>query len=228
MGREYYDDVLDIAIKYAGRELLRDTALESPSCGETRFSEGFEKKMERIISGEIRKRRTSKIIKIASRAAAALLILAIVSTVVVFSSEALRSQVFNMFSEIGGDSVDIQGYVVSPEGIPEGMIMPGYIPEGFTLTMAEKYGYMAYKSKYEDGHGSTISILQTAADSSVTIDNDGNAYETDISGVKAIACENDGNNIIAFIYKEYAYVLMGDDEVELSELKKTAQSIIDR
>jgi hypothetical protein len=194
--------------------------------GEARFSERFEKSMVRIIGAEARRHRASKAIKIATRIAAVLLILLFVSTAVIFSSEALRTKVYNMFANIGEDSVDIGSYEVPPGGIPEGMIMPRYIPEGFNLKEAKKIVDMKFTSNYYDSYGNRISVKQRKAGASIVIDNDGNAYETEISGVKAIAAENDDNIIIAFVYKEYAFVLTGYGEIELSELIRMAESIL--
>lgn len=228
MGRSYYDDVFDSAIKHAGRELLLDMAGVALPSEEPRYSERFEKSMKCIVDGEIRKRRVSKIIKVTTRVAAALLILLFVSTAVVFSSEALRSEVFNMFSKIGEGSVDI-GPEVDSGSIPVGMIVPGYIPEGFRLANAKEIGISRFKSEYKDLSGNIISIKQLIADNlDLGIDNDGRAYETEISGVKVIAADNDDNNIVAFIYREYAYTIRTLYDVELSELLKMAQSIIER
>lgn len=226
MARCYYDDVFDTAIKHAGREILLDMAGAAALSEEPRYSESFEKSMKRIIDGDIRKRRTSKVLKVATRAAAVLLIMLFVSTAVVFSSEALRSEVFNMFAKIGEDSVDI-GSEVGIESIPEGMIVPGYIPEGYRLTEAKNVGQFSYRSEYKDSSGNIITVWQMKADNlDLGIDNDGNAYETEISGVRAIAADNDDNNIVAFIYKEYTYTIETFNGAELSELIKIAQSII--
>lgn len=228
MGRNYFDDVLDIAIKHAGREMLCDIALEAPPVAEeAQFSNEFEKKMARIIGGEARRNRTRRAAKIATRVAAVLLIVLFVSTAVVFSSEALRTKVFNMFAEIGEDFVDI-GSEVAPGDIPEGMTVPEYIPEGFRLTKAKKTGKMSFKSNFEDSLGNTILIQQMSATASIAIDNDGKAYETQISGVKVIAADNDDNSVAAFIYKEYAYIITGMGETKLSQLLKVAKSIIDQ
>lgn len=227
MGRYYSEDVLDVAIKHAGRELLLEAA-GSVSNEEARFSAGFEKRMQSVINGEIRKRRTSKALKILSRVAAAMLIVIVVSTAVVFSSEALRAEVFNMFANIGKGSVDI-GAQLGSNSVPEGMAVPGYLPEGFRLTEAEKVGLYTFVSGYKDLSGNMITIKQYKADNlDLGIDNDGKAYETDISGVKVIAADNIDNIIAAFVYKEYAYTIGTFSEVELSELLKIAQSIINQ
>lgn len=223
MDRGYYDDMISIAIKYAGHDLLKgQTAV--PQDGEARFSENFEKRMKKFIDDERRKRITSRGVRVASRIAAALLVLVVISTVVVFSSDALRTKVMNMFSNVGGQSADVEFYEVGENDLPAGMIVPGYMPEGYKLAGAEKNGRI-FISSYKNSEGDTITISQQSGSSSATVDSDGTAaYETEIKGQKAFISENPEKNFILFSYDSYSFTVSGD--IGVSELERIAESII--
>lgn len=221
MGRSYYDDVLDVAIRHAGHDILKEKTAQSFS-GETHFSQEFERKMKSIISAEKRKRSTSKTLRVASKAAAALLVLVVVSTMVIFSSEALRVKVMNMFYSIGGDSAEVQFY--DDNNIPEGMIMPEYIPEGYRLTKAEKVGSM-YNSEYQNSDGNTIYISEQNEGANPTLDKDVAAYPTEIKGRPGFVCINDNQmNIVVFNYASHDFIISG--KIDVSELTKIAESMI--
>jgi hypothetical protein len=222
LGRNYYDDVIDLAIKHAGHDILRE---EKGASGEARFSDGFEKRMKSIIDAEKRKQGASQAMKAAVKIAVALLIVVVISTAVIFSSEALRSRVMNLFYNIGSKSADVEFYEVDGNDIPEGMVIPGYMPQGYKLAEATKLG-LIYKSIYENSGGDTISILQKSAGSNLTVNSeDAETYEVEIKNINAFVSEIEGINYIFFSYDSYDYTLFG--KIEVSELKGIAESIIE-
>ncbi|MGE5494288.1 MAG: DUF4367 domain-containing protein [Burkholderiales bacterium] len=224
MYRGYYDDLVDVAIKHAGHDILKEASM-TMDAGEARFSDDFEKRMQKIIGAENRKERRSKALRAAARIAAALLVLVVISTAVIFSSEALRTEVMNMFSSIGRDSADVEFYEVGENDIPAGMIVPRYLPAGYKLVEAEKNGEF-FTSRYEDSSGNMLRIMQQSQNTSAIVDSDGkDAYETEIKGEKAFVSENEEGNLIIFNYRSYVFSVLGKTDV--SELKKVAESIME-
>ncbi len=223
MYRGYYDDLVDVAIKHAGHDILKE-ASGILDAGEARFSESFEKTMQKLIGAENRKISKSKALRGAAKIVAALLVLVVISTAVIFSSEALRTKVMNMFSSIGSDSADVEFYEVDGNDIPAGMIVPGYLPDGYKLAGAEKSGNV-FNSRYEDTGGNILRIVQQSQCASAVVDSDGyDAYETEIKGEKAFVSENDEGNLIIFNYGSYVFAVSGT--MDVCELKKVAGSII--
>jgi hypothetical protein len=224
MYRGYYDDLVGVAIKHAGHDILKEASM-TMHAGEARFSEDFEKRMQKIIGAENRKESKSKALRTAARIAAALLVLVVISTAVIFSSEALRTEVMNMFSSIGRDSADVEFYEVDENDIPAGLIVPRYLPSGYKLVEAEKSGD-AFNSMYEDTSGNMLRIVQQSKSTSAVVDSDGiGAYETIIKGEKAFVSENEEGNLIIFNYQSYVFTVLG--KTNISELKKVAESIME-
>jgi hypothetical protein len=225
LGRDYYDDVLNVAIKYAGHDLLKESGAAGNS-GDAHFSREFEKTMKSLIGAERRKRGASKALKAAARVAAALLILAVVSTAVIFSSEALRTKVLNMFYSVGSDNASVESVEVDENNIPVDMVVPGYMPSGYDMSPKIVKTGGIYTSKYVNSDNNTITLVQKDSSINATVDSDGvTAYATNIKGVEAFVSENVEKNIVLFNYGTKGFLISG--KIDVSELVKIAESIIE-
>jgi hypothetical protein len=219
----YNDEVFDITIKHAGREVLRDIYKEAEALNKTHLSEDLDRRIKRLIKGSARKKRVSRILKVSTRVAAVLVLFIIISTAVFFSSEAMRVKVMNLFTEKAEGHVDLQFFEIE-DGLPKGMIVPEYIPKGFTLKKAYKNSSW-FISEYQNSSNNVIRVQQGSYLTSVTVDDDGlGSYETDIMGKKAYVAVNKAVNSIYFNSNSYGFVIYTD--MDPSELIKIAESIL--
>lgn len=225
MKKQYNEELTDLAIKHAGHEILEEIAQETPPNADgMRLSNDFEKRMQRIIKGDLRKRRVSRALKVTAKVAAIIMVFLVISTVVVFSSEALRSTVFNLFYETGGVSTEIDFSDADSSGLPEGLVMPGYIPAGYKLVDATKNGTM-YTSILKNSAGDIIIIEQGKVNAHLSADSEGeDTYETEFMGEKIYVIESEEINMVFFNSSLYGFTISGD--IKTSELLAIAESIL--
>lgn len=222
----YYNEVVDIAIKHAGREVLRDNANSAAVTEDVRFSADFDKRMKRMLSGYMRKKKALKIFKVSSKVAVILCLFVILSTAVIFSTEALRIEAMNLFVDHGDGYADLQFFKVDENNFPVGMVMPGYIPDRFKLEQAYKSESL-YVSEYKDASGKVIKIQQGVYLKSLTVDDDGlGSYQTKIMDKAAYVAINKDINSIYFNSNAYGFSIYGD--IDSSELIKIAESILEK
>jgi hypothetical protein len=226
LAKSYYDDILDLAIKYAGHDILKEETTPQTAGGE-RFSDGFEKRMKKIIGAEKRRQSRPKVIRFVTRTAAVIVILLIISTAVIYSSEALRVKFMNMFQSAGSNgSTNVEFFEVDKNNIPVGMVMPKYITDGFKLREDPVKNGRIFTCEFINPDGKTIRIFQSPGGGSATVDSDGiAAYETEIKGRPAFVSYDEKKSIILFNYETYDFALIG--QIDISELTKIAESMID-
>jgi hypothetical protein len=225
VSKSYNEEALNLAIKHAGHDIFKEIGSEASINPDTEynFSDEFEKKMQRLIVREKRKRVTGKALKILGRVAAALLILLVVSTVVIFSSEALRLEFINIFFHQEKVSTNIDFSKTDTTEIPEGVVVPSYIPEGYRLKEIQNIGEQK-TSIYENQSGDLFRINQYKDSASVKIDNEGEKLnEVDLYGTKALVTEGKVNKIV---FSKDKYIFMIEGKIEVSEIIKIAESII--
>jgi len=223
MKQSYYNEVLDLAIKHAGHEILADmVGNETSELSDIKTSGVFDRSISRIISKEKRKQRNSKALRIAAKIAAGFLIVIIISTAVIFSSEALRTEVLNMFINIGEKSADIEFSDIGD--VPEAVVLPYYLPAGFTLKESKKEGRYYYTT-YENPEGIWIKLNQYPAGTSTKVNSEGIAsYVTEIKGCKVYVNEHEVWNTIVFNNDEYVFELKAD--ISISEMLKIVESML--
>lgn len=206
--QRYNDEMVDIAIKYAGYEMLADAAcVSADACSDT--SAQFDSRIEALIRRKTAGRHAKTALKIAARVAAILAIVIVISTAVICSSEALRVQVMNMLYVEKEDFTEIHFSDAQGVQTPEGMVVPEFIPYGFTLIEVQDEGEgIMIMSLYENEAGDMIRIQQLPVSSSIGVDND-NAYETQIAGRTVYVSESEQENIVVFSNDWNCFIING-------------------
>lgn len=230
MNKRYNEEALDLAIKHAGQSMLKETGWEhlENEAGQHIFSKEFENKMRRLVSIEKRKLRARKALKIAVRVAAAIVVVLIVSTAVIFSSEALRVQFLSMFYQKNERSIDIDFSETGKHGEPLEIIEPEYIPEGYTLQKLDIMpGNMGGISIYSNKSGNEFQVMQDNGTPSITIDNEGaKTYEKYIDGIKILVIENNVKKFNHVLFNKGTATFSIFGKIDVSELIKMAESLI--
>ena len=224
MIKGYNEEMIDLAIKYAGHELLTDAALEGvDGCPDTLAH--FDNRMLGLIRRKAAGRHAKAALKITARVAAILAIVIMISTAVIYSSDALRVQVLNLIYNEKEDVTEITFENSETAQIPEGMVEPGFIPYGFELieTKVEGEGVMIM-NLYENEAGDTIRIQQLSLSSSIGVNND-NAYEIQIAGRTAYVSEHGDENTVVFNNDWNCFIISGMAPAE--DLIAMAESMLE-
>ena len=224
MSKTYNEDMFDLAIKHAGHSILEEMGSHSNTEG-IQFPDSLEKKMRGIINRQIIKRKTRRFLIVASKVAAILLVFMIVSTAVIYSSDALRSQVINMFIDKNEDAADINFYNIDKSMIPGGMVIPKFIPNGFELVDASYDGAQFYTSQYENDQGAMFRIDQVSYDACISLTNQlGDSHVTTIMGRDVYVLEQGDSNVVIFNDDVFGFIISG--EIELTTLLIVTESLL--
>ena len=222
MTNKYQDEVICVTVKYAGHEALADAALD---CGgvDAVVSEAFDKKMRALIGRRSAWRGASKALKITARIAAVLAVFIVISTAVIFSSEALRVEVANLFHFNSGENQTSIGFTgADTQQLAEGIVLPGYLPKGFELVETNKKNLMI-KSRYENEAGAFITIEQNVLNSHINANSD-SFSETEIAGRTVYFLEDDEFNVVIFNNEMNSFILSAN--IDISELLIIAESML--
>jgi hypothetical protein len=223
MSRSYGEDVLEIAIRHAGHEVLRGESPEiPPDDGDMRMPLASDRKMRALIRREAARRGAGKAFKIALRVAAVAAAAGIVFSAMVLSSGAFRAAVFNIFSRTGESQTSLQFVSACPDDLPEGIILPAYMPEGFTLVKTSKENQYI-ESFYRNDAGDRITIEQHTS-----------SMQISVGSRSSTVVEIEGKSVYLTESEEYATVIFNTDiscmiihgTVDSSELLKIAESIL--
>jgi hypothetical protein len=222
MMKKYENEVIDVAVKYAGHSALADAALDCAGA-DACVSEAFDKRMRTLIGRKATLRGASKALKVAARIAAVLAVLIIISTAVIFSSEALRVQVANLiFSPREGSQTTIGFSGADAAQLPEGIVLPGYLPKGFALTEASQSS-QAIQSRYEDGSGSFITIEQLALNTQIQVKRD-SSREIEIAGRTAYIMDGEEHRVVIFNNDLSSFVMSAN--IDIAEMLIIAESML--
>lgn len=224
MNKNHYDELLDSKIKCAGLEMLAKLAEDAPSEQELEAanteSADLDKKVGAAISKKVAKLRAVRFFKTAGKVAAALLIVAAVSTVAISSSEALRVRFLNLFVTSNEISVDIKVDETVSSNDP---ISAAYLPEGYTFVDEETNETLSLYT-YKNTSGETMRISRFIGEVDISVNNEGSTVrEIDINGKASLLVENDKANTLVFYTEMYTYMI--EANVESEELVKIARKI---
>lgn len=219
--KNYSEEMLEVMIRHAGHSVLAEAGCGCESSASV--SDEFSGKMHAMIGRQTAGRRIKRVLKVLSRIAAVVVIFIVVSAGVIFSSEALRTKVMDIFAAVDGGEMSIN-FIHADIELPEGIILPGYLPKGFNLIEAKgKEGCMT--SLYENGSGGSVSISQFPLRGGMDIGVDQeHSYEVEIAGRKAIVVEADGCADVFFCNDEYSFEIFGN--IEVSQLLIVAESML--
>ena len=192
-----------------------------------KFSRRFERKMRELIKYERRtpwERKFFRGMKIAFAALAVILVLAFSSAM---SVKASRLSIIEFFVEV---FEELTSYSMKDEKQTGEVITPiesTYIPDGYKLIQRTKT-YSDYFIAYENAVGDRIHYKQiTMGDAVYLWDTEhSDTRETVVDGYVVRIIEEETMYTVYWNDGEYTYRLIGQKEIELSELLKMARSVM--
>lgn len=222
MTREYNEEMIEVAIKHIGHEVLSEASSESEQGADT-VSGQFDKKMRALIRRKTALRAGARTTQVLYRAAAILLVVVVVFAVAVVSSDALRVKVINLLCEIQGGNAQISFTGADPEDLPEGIVIPDYLPKGYELAEASQDGLLI-TSRYENEAGDEIVIRQDTLKMQADV-MQGMVTETEIAGRTAYIIDTPEDKAVIFSNDWNSFFISGD--IDVSELLIMAESILE-
>jgi hypothetical protein len=222
MTREYNEEMIEVAIKHIGHEVLSEAAAEAEEGTDT-VSEQFDKRMRALIRRKTALRAGARTMQVLYRVAAILLVVIVIFAVAVVSSEALRVKVINLLYGIQGGNAQISFTGADPDNLPEGIVIPDYLPKGYELAEASQDGLLI-TSRYENEAGDAIEIRQDTLNVQIGA-MQGAATETEIAGRTAYIIDTPEDKAVIFSNDWNSFVISGD--IDVSELLIMAESILE-
>lgn len=226
MLKKHDEEFIDSAIRLAGYKSLEKTGAELPQKDEAiaflMDASDLDQRMEKVFNRERAKRRIRKASIVSLRIAIVVLVLIVVSTIAVMSSEALRVKFLNFFISSNEEYTEIAFSDEKPE-IIEGMIVPEYIPEGFELVeTVEMEGF--FVSTYTNQQEAKFRIEQFEESVEQTVDNERyTAEEIEVDGKIMHYFEEEIRKILILQTDAYVFTIFGN--ITKEEMIKIAQSI---
>ena len=221
MTKPYDEEMIEVAVKHLGHEVLAEAAPEDDG-GDNTVSEAFDKKMRALIRRKGAWRAGSRTLRTLSRVAAILFVVVAVFSVAILSSEALRAQVINLLYQIGDEKGQITFAEVNPAKLPEGTVVPGYLPNGYRFVEANIDGVYIV-SRYENEDGDEITIQQGPLNVEITV-SQAQTAPVEIAGRTAYIITVEDNITVIFNDDSSSYILDGD--IEVSQLLIIAESML--
>jgi len=214
------EEMIEVAVKHLGHEFLTEAAGSAEEgCA---VSDSFDKRMRALIGRKAARVAGRRAFRNLSRVAAILFVVVVIFTVAVLSSEALRARVINLLVEVGGGRAQIGFTDSNTEQLPEGIVLPGYLPDGYELVKADTDGTVIV-SQYKNEAGDEITIRQGSLDVQVGVMQT-DAVQTQIAGRTVYALDQNGKKIVIFNNDWYSFVIRGD--MDVSELLIIAESML--
>lgn len=178
-----------------------------------------------------RLQRKKYITRISKRAAAVLVIITGIMSIVTISVDAFRVKFFNMVLE----TKEKFGLMFYEETYQEQQILlpedwtgyaPSFLPEGYSL-LDHEAGTSISRLTYINGDGDIIELLQGTMISNSQIDTENaKVIDVDINGASGILAEKESEIIIGWSEKDSSLLLRGN--LDRSTLLKVAEKIIQK
>lgn len=223
-----FEILLEQAVKNAGEEISESY----PVPEEHEFSVEFENNMNRLFRKERNKLRIKNLISHSKRVAMIFLVIAIASGITVFSVDAWRYKIINLWYEITEKDTEVKFH--EENNIDEtvetsGNLVLRYIPDGFELIREDIEGDGKLITLIFQKNDMTLMVSKKPLDGISYIDTEGAEVKTlTINGYDAIYSTKPRVNILVWNDGENVYTAsatLGDDEVlSEEELIKIAEN----
>ena len=192
--------------------------------GLTGVLKNLDERMHKVIKKDRRRRRMCRFGRAALKVAAVLVVVLMISTIAIVSSEALRKTILGMLVSEGEESIQIM--VMDEDNVEtSGLIVtPTYLPEGFAFreTSNTAWGFM---SIYENAQHETIFIEQNNLGMEMSVDNERHESEQiEIGGRIAYLFYNENESILVFDTDVNTFMIYG--QISKKEIIDVANSMI--
>lgn len=198
------------------------------------FSNRFERKMKKMLHMEKRSPFQRKLNMYSKRAAVFILVLVLATVTTVMSASALRTQFFQMISNLYQKYSEIYFQPVQSQvsvSQPFVKYAMNYIPKGYSLVNSFSDEDLKINSlQFENSSKNRIGLNQeNIATANFDVNTEGVKLEDiQINGNKAYYYENKGMHTIIWHNNEYAFLLSADvtPSLDKNEIIKIAESVV--
>lgn len=212
----------------AARDIWLGTLLSEENLPEHKFSEAFERKMEKVIRRQQRSAWQQKSFLYLKRTAAVAMIALVVTAAGVMSVDAYRERVIQVVEHVFHEFTGYRFYTERSDGyaqLPE--VEFTYIPEGFEPMESSKEETRAYYL-YENANGRFFEInellIQTNRDYGMILDTEDSRLERFYIGDSEAICNTKGSDtIVMWSHENVRLDVYGNIGVE--EIKRIAQGV---
>lgn len=209
------DKLFDEALKEAASLSAEDMGAEilAENVDDIEFSERHIKNMEKLFARERRKIMLKDFAVKLSRAAAVLVVLAVISGATIYHVDAWRIKVMNLFSDRHETNTDIT-FVDGNTSFVIGDITMEYIPDGFEEIenkQTQKFSHVKFKNK--DKYF-IIEVNTSSAKSSIDSENS-SVEKIMINEAKGFFYEKDGSNILSWQAYEHVLRIVGNIDKDM-------------
>lgn len=199
------------------------------------FSEGFEKRMEKLLTRVRQKERYGIPIKTGARIAAAVALILAGSVAVSVNTDALNleriKEKLYEYTQVIHKKETEKKYYAPEEKVGEFVpLYPAYIPEGYELTIEDSDGTFLFLS-YENSEGTGFIIDQEQVKDGMVVGED-NEYvreeKADILGYDGRICYKEDGQVHIWWESENTLYLVGSNSFGKEELLKICESLKQR
>lgn len=199
-----------LAVKELGEEIEPHPEIE--------FSKEHQEKMNKLFVRERRKIRARKIGVHASKIAAVLVLVAVVSGVAVFNVDALRIRFLNMFTDTQPTNTEISFREGNSYSV--GNVTIGFVPEGFEVENEKSTESMSYlKFRYDEDYFE-IDIRNSYNNISIDTEN-AEAEKIEVNGLEILYSKKEDSTFLSCHMNEKVINISGniDDGLMIEIIK---------
>lgn len=218
--QDSFEKMLDMLIDEGALQALPKLE-EERDLPEVIFSKEHEAKMEKLFRQERNKEKRKKLYFYASRSAACFAVLAVVSSICIFSVQAWRARFLNFVMEVSETNTKLSFQEEEKEGSSDSYTL-GYIPEGFSLEQQnrpQENTYLLYIKRdlyFSFSVGSISGTLRVDTEDAVT-------KTLTVNGMEAFFSSKSDLNILVWHNNENVFDIIGNISEE--EMIKIAENI---
>lgn len=230
-----FDAMLRAAVCQAAQEQAEE--LQAAAAQERhRFSQEHNRKMRDIFRRHRWLDRLRQALPVARRAAVVALMISALSIGALMSSATVRKEVVRVVTQWFEQFTNV-GFIHEDAGLPEqdtdlrksGMMLPGYIPEGYTLTELDRsIGSVMAVYQSQDGLMITYDQLLHGDEDSISIDNEQHEIElviiNEMEGIFAFS-NTDVTDTVFLIWNDASFTYMITGNVDKETVIAMAESL---
>lgn len=206
-----FDELLKESAELAAEEMGEE--ILSEEIEEHEFSERHIANMKKLFARERRKIRLRKFAVNISRAAAVVVVLAVVSGATIYHVDAWRIKVMNLFTDTHETNTDISFVDKNASYIIDDITLE-YIPEGFEVVENKQSQIVSrVKFKNKDKYF-IISINKSHSNSSIDSEN-ASVEKIMINEAEGFYSEKDGSNILSWYNYDHMLSIVGNIDKEI-------------
>ncbi|MEZ4357494.1 MAG: DUF4367 domain-containing protein [Eubacteriales bacterium] len=230
--KELNEKILDEILKYAAAQNAEDMSAKLPSNEEldkeVTFSPEFTDRMSKYFAHLKRKQKNKRLRKTMFKVAASAAAVLIIFTTVVFSVDAVRVSILNIFSVQNDDSTTIHiGQNANYDDFADeihGLYLPSYISPSYSVQSVNSIHESYYNVLFANDSNNSIELQSLLEYSSAGVDNEGAEVEQiTVNGSEAQFFSKSDINMLIFQYNQKAFSLKAT--ISKEELIKMAESM---